>query len=524
MSQLKTALHDKTFVCVMEFVPKSSSERFASIEALMARKHLCGWPMTVAIADRVGSPFEMSPLDAYSSFQQPHPTLLHFSGKDRERHHLLDQLQQMDAAGLDQLLLLTGDRLPGHVPGQRPVRYLESVSALQIVRQARPDWLLGAGMHPFKYREEEGGAQYFKAEKKLAAGADFLALQLGFDASKHLEALQWMQRQPNPKPLMACVMGLTLGRAKIFEHVAGIVVTPSMHDLLAAEATVSKAHAQARSLERLALQIIGLRLMGYAGIHLSGIHDLEQLQALENAINDWQTRLHSLEQWAPAWQACWQMPGLPAVTFHPPGANWRLGESQVTASPKETARYHLLHGAHSLLFSRTNWLSQAFGWAVKRPLWATPTGARMLHRLERSVKRPLLGCDTCGRCRLEDTLYICPESCPKGLANGPCGGTTLNRCEFGDRECVHSVKYRTAKAVQQTAVLTERLIPCIEEGTRHRSSWPTWFEAPAAAAPMQERAAPPIRPSGRTQIANPAGHPSDRAGALTPPQTHRCPL
>lgn len=511
MSQLKTALHDNTFVCIMEFVPKSSSERFASLEALMARQHLCGWPMTVAIADRVGSPFEMSPLDAYSSFRQPLPALLHFSGKDRERHHLLEQLQQMDAAGLDQLLLLTGDRLPGHVPGQRPVRYLESIAALQTVRQARPDWLLGAGMHPFKYREEEGGAQYFKAEKKLAAGADFLALQLGYDASKHLEAIQWMRRQPHPKPLTACVMGLTLGRAKIFEHVAGIVVTPSMHDVLAAEAEVSKAHAQARSLERLALQIIGLRLMGYAGIHLSGIHDLEQLDALERSLEHWQARLLSLEQWAPAWQACWQMPGLPDVTFHPPGANWRLGESQVSASPKETARYHLLHGLHSLLFSRRNPLSQAFGWAVQRPLWNTPTGARVLHRLERSAKRPLVGCDTCGTCRLEDTLYICPETCPKGLANGPCGGTTLNRCEFGDRECIHSVKYRTAKAVRQTAVLTERLIPCIDADTRHRSSWPTWFQAPAATTTIAKPCGSGLAPQSTTEatLKAPALHASE---------------
>lgn len=66
---------------------------------------------------------------------------------------------------------------------------------------------------------------------------------------------------------------------------------------------------------------------------------------------------------------------------------------------------------------------------------------------------------------------------PMTLANGPCGGTSLNRCEFGDRECIHSVKYRTAKTVHQTAVLSERLIPCIEVQTRHRSSWPQWFEA-----------------------------------------------
>ncbi|MFZ5936064.1 methylenetetrahydrofolate reductase C-terminal domain-containing protein [Pseudomonas sp. HS6-2] len=477
MSLLKAALREKHFVCVMEFVPKPSAERFAAMEAIMARGQLCGWPMTVAIGDRVGSPLDMSPLDALASFSTPLPALPHFSGKDRERHHLLAQLQRMDAAGLDQLLLLTGDRLPGHQPGERPVRYLESVAALLIARQACPHWLLGAALNPFKYHEEEGGAQYFKAEKKLAAGADFLTLQLGFDASKHQEAIHWMKRQAAPKPMLACLMSLTHGRATMLEHVAGVTVTPSMHELLEAESKVSKAFAQARSVDRLALQIIGVKLMGYAGVHLSGIHELKQLLALEERLEHWQARIHSLEHWAPAWADCWQMRGLPIVAFHPPQGNWRKGESTVSASGKEKVRYHLLHGAHSLLFSRTNWLSKAFGWAVRQPLWATKRGARVLHGLERAVKRPLIGCDTCGRCRLEDTLYTCPETCPKGLANGPCGGTALNRCEFGDRECIHSVKYRTAKAVRQTAVLAERLIPCVEVETRHRSSWPQWFEA-----------------------------------------------
>lgn len=477
MSLLKAALREKHFVCVMEFVPKPSAERFAAMEAIMARGHLCGWPMTVAIGDRVGSPLDMSPLDALTSFSTPLPALPHFSGKDRERHHLLAQLQRMDAAGLDQLLLLTGDRLPGHQPGERPVRYLESVAALLIARQACPHWLLGAALNPFKYHEEEGGAQYFKAEKKLAAGADFLTLQLGFDASKHQEAMRWMQRQASPKPMLACLMSLTHGRATMLEQVAGVTVSPSMRDMLEAESKVSKAFALARSVDRLALQIIGVKLMGYAGVHLSGIHEIKQLLALEERLQHWQTQIHSLEQWAPAWADSWQMPGLPIVAFHPPQGNWRQGESSASASGKEKIRYHVLHTAHSLLFSRANWLSKAFGWAVRQPLWATPRGAGVLHGLERLVKRPLVGCDTCGRCRLEDTLYTCPETCPKGLANGPCGGTALNRCEFGDRECIHSVKYRTAKAVRQTAVLSERLIPCIDVETRHRSSWPQWFEA-----------------------------------------------
>ena len=475
MSPLRKALYEQRFVCVVEFVPKPSAERFGAFEQLMGRSQLCGWPMTAAVADRVASDVDLTPLEACSQLARPFPTLLHFSGKDQERHDLLLQLERMDAIGLDQLLLLSGDRVPGHEPGQKAVRYLESVPALQIVRQARPSWLLGAALNPFKYHEEEGGAQYFKAEKKLAAGADFLTLQLGFDAQKYFEAQQWMQQQPTPVPLLACVMELTLNRAAVLERVPGVVITSSMRDLLAAEEAISRAYAQERSLERLVLQIIGLRLMGYAGIHLSGVHDPVRLQALEQIIDARMTDIRTLEQWSAVWESSWQCVGLPTVTFHPPQADWQLGTSHVRATRKEQFRYHLLSTLHSLLFSRNNPLSRGLGRILKRPLWRTTRGKRWLHQLERSLKGPIVGCDTCGNCRLADTLYVCPETCPKGLANGPCGGTRLNRCEFGDRECIHSVKYRTAKTTGQTQVLTSRLIPSVEINSRHQSSWPNWF-------------------------------------------------
>ncbi|AXO89775.1 methylenetetrahydrofolate reductase [Pseudomonas parafulva] len=487
MSLLRQALHDHSFVCVMEFVPKPSAKRFAELASIMAREHLCGWPLAVSIGDRVGSALDLSPLDACQSFETPVPTLLHFSGKDRERQELLAQLPRMDAAGLDQLLVLTGDRLPGHTPGQRPVRYLESVAALQIVRQARPDWLLGAALNPFKYREEEGGAQYFKAEKKLAAGADFFILQLGFDFQKYREAQRWMQRQPTPRPLLACVMALTEGRAAMLEHVAGVTVSPAMRRVLAAEAAVSKSFASQRGIERLALQIIGLRLLGYAGINLSGVHSLEQFVALEQALDTRLAQVQTLDDWQTAWDQAWQMAGVETVSFHPPGHPWQEGQRGVRASALEQTRYHLLSALHHQVFDRQTLLSRAFGWGVRQPLWSTPKAARLLHRLERSLKRPLVGCDTCGQCRLQDTLYICPETCPKGLANGPCGGTQLNRCEFGDRECIHSRKYRTAVTVGQTEVLTQRLIPCVEVGGRQRSSWPRWFAESATSVGNEAR-------------------------------------
>lgn len=476
MSALKQALNARRFACVLEIIPQQSPARRAALERIVQRGHLAGWPLLPAFADRVGLHSDLSPLQGAGALGDPASSLLHFSGKDRARADLLGQMDAMQARGLSQLLLLSGDRLPGHDPGRAPVRYLESVPALQIAREHGPDWLLGAALNPFKYREEEGAAQYLKAQKKLLAGADFLTLQLGFDAAKHLEAQAWMRAQGRVKPMLACVMRLTHRRAAALQDVPGIVITDAMRELLGREQEISPADASARSLERLALQIVGLQWMGYAGVHLSGVHTLDELLLLEQAIAEQRDAVTSLSDWMDRWQASWRMPGIPQTGFAPGIDAWELGQSDVAATPGERLRYTLLSTVHEQLFNRTGWLGSAFGWSVTRPFWKTGVAARALLAVERTFKRPLVGCDTCGTCRLQDTLYVCPETCPKGLANGPCGGTRLNRCEFGDRECVHSVKYRIAKSADRLPALAQTLIPCIEAGDRHRSSWPEWFE------------------------------------------------
>ncbi|WP_290974215.1 methylenetetrahydrofolate reductase C-terminal domain-containing protein [Herbaspirillum sp.] len=477
MSVLKQALNEGRFVCVLEAVPQPSASHLAALGQIVRRGHLAGWPLLPAFSDRVGPRSDRSPLAGAEALGDPASALLHFSGKDRERADLLRQMASMKERGLSQLLLLSGDRLPGHHPGQAPVRYLESVPALQLARAYCPDWLLGAALNPFKYREEEGGAQYLKAQKKLLAGADFLTLQLGFDAAKHMEAQAWMRAQACAKPMLACVMLLTEKRAVALQDVPGIVITESMRGLLVREQQVSSAYAWARSLERLALQIVGLQLMGYAGVHVCGVHTPDELLSLEQEIGKQRESAVSLTAWIERWQASWQMPDAPRVCFTPGTGAWKMGQSSVAATRRERLRYTLLSKVHGRFFSRTGWISNAFGWSMTRPLWRDGVAANALHAVERAIKRPLLGCDTCGRCRLQDTLYVCPETCPKGLANGPCGGTYLNRCEFGDRECVHSVKYRIAKSADQLPVLARTLIPGIETDDRHRSSWPGWFSS-----------------------------------------------
>lgn len=72
---------------------------------------------------------------------------------------------------------------------------------------------------------------------------------------------------------------------------------------------------------------------------------------------------------------------------------------------------------------------------------------RMIARTEAFFKGMMFDCRSCGQCVLDKTGLICPMSCPKGLRNGPCGGTLHGECEvYPDKQCVWvRIHERTAK-------------------------------------------------------------------------------
>ncbi|MFP4282363.1 MAG: methylenetetrahydrofolate reductase C-terminal domain-containing protein [Opitutales bacterium] len=61
----------------------------------------------------------------------------------------------------------------------------------------------------------------------------------------------------------------------------------------------------------------------------------------------------------------------------------------------------------------------------------------MIYEAEKWLKEKMFGCQTCGQCILTHTKLICPMNCPKGLRNGPCGGTLEGKCEvLPELDCV----------------------------------------------------------------------------------------
>jgi len=94
------------------------------------------------------------------------------------------------------------------------------------------------------------------------------------------------------------------------------------------------------------------------------------------------------------------------------------------------------------------------------PFKRQPFKKRVLAKIEIAIKGPLFGCRMCGNCLLQETALICPMECPKGLRNGPCGGSTPERCYVDEsRPCIWYKIYDRSFKLGREALLLEVLPP-----------------------------------------------------------------
>lgn len=98
---------------------------------------------------------------------------------------------------------------------------------------------------------------------------------------------------------------------------------------------------------------------------------------------------------------------------------------------------------------------------------------RAFTSFERATKGVLFGCRMCGNCILQETAFICPMSCPKGLRNGPCGGSTPEHCYVDPtRPCTWYRIYERSEKLGRTHMLLEIQAPVDGRQAGHE----TWLD------------------------------------------------
>ena len=373
----------------------------------------------------------------------------HFSCKDRNGDMIASTLACYKAAGIESMLVITGDKpLAGKsVFEHEAVTFLQMIKEMnaQAYSKAKADGLddvhqfcCGAAVSPFKYTEASQMQQYYKMEKKIAAGAEYLVTQLGWDWKKSLELFQYIEANGIDIPVFGNVFFLsTLNPA------ARLMNSLKLPGCFVSDEYLAKLNSESldEQLDRAAQQVAMYKSMGAAGVDIGSVHDYGMfIKILERAVeigDNWQEHKDNLS---------WPLEN-GFYLYDNDGARRQLSK------PKKTLSQRNFDLVHKVVLDE-----ECRGFKIFRGIMSG-LGAkkgkgftfRSFDAVERAFKYLLFECEACGDCYLPENFGICTMGkCEKGLANVPCGDATVdgfcgNNLEM---QCVGELVYRAAAATQ----------------------------------------------------------------------------
>ncbi len=474
--------------------PGSPPALVAFAEALLADPRI-GW---ISITDSPGGQ-PMLPPGWLGTLVAAHRrrVVLHMTCKDMNRNGLEALAWRYAAEGFDNVLAVTGDYPTTGFKGRAAgVFDIDSVGLIALLRamndglvvlgrRGEPETLpktnfyIGCAVSPFKRYERELMPQYFKLVRKLAAGAQWVIPQLGYDMRKFHEVKLMLASRGIDVPIVGNVYLLTRGVAKIFNSgkLAGCVVS----DALLADAEKYAAGPDKGKkffYELAAKQLAVFKGLGFAAGYLGGIAKPEVFsQIIELAESygpdDWRQFIKEIQYPQPDEFFLFEhdpQTGLSEPTQINP--EYRRSLAKPPKTKEITLSLRLSRLVHTLFFTR----DRGF-WGLLRRIygrWSKKPGrlSRMAYFMERASKNLMYGCQDCGDCSLADCAYLCPRySCSKNGRNGPCGGSLAGRCELDDKDCFWARAYERLKYYGQSERLAEPCVTLYNADLQHTSAW-----------------------------------------------------
>ncbi len=381
--------------------------------------------------------------------------VLYLSGRDAALPEIYETAKVAAGEGFKNFCCVSGLPPSGkNAEDAAKHRFTESLHQLMLLKNEFGDTVnLGCAVNPCKYVAQDLCAQYNLLVKKLNNGADFAVTQYGWDMQKLHELRCYLTRNSIHTPAIARLLFLTPERAEdIYAgRVPGVRISPDLEQLLKREMQYSRAQFEAAQLRRLQLHAAGAKFLGYSGVQLSGVHSPEQLETLLNRI--FREEFPDYASWLSAYREYYDK-----LDMTPYPHRFYLFENLLKEEPdpcgesivfscmeipepdkKELFRYKM----GKLLFSRAGDI---------------PASERKL------TKKLLFNCKGCDKCRLPETFYICPETCPVHRANGPCGESNADGscCFAPEKECIFLKQVRLAFTLRTSPELEEHIVPAVK--------------------------------------------------------------
>ena len=494
-NSFKNALLDKSGFCVTwEQIPGRDVSKRQEIlgNALLAASE--GLIKAVSITDNPGGnpayPAAMLGAEIIKLGIEP---LVHFTLRDKNRNDVESMINGLNAAGVRNLLVLSGDYPAGSgfAGLAKPVFDLDPAHMLQLlssmnggleyealgkwVRLPATDFFAGVAVSPFKKLEAEIMGQYFKLDKKIRAGAGFVISQVGYDARKMQELVLWLEQAGHDIPALANIYVLSYATARLMNEnkIPGCVVTGTLLEKLSEERKAQDKGKQARLIRASKMYAIA-KGIGYRGAHIGGhglsYEDVKFIIATGEELSvRWQDLTSEFDDPQPGGFYLFRRDKKTSMNTREPALAGSRG--------KRSFLYDLSRIVHNLMLEPKNPLFSSYQRLAAR---VDRTGGikKALTAAEHLNKVLLYDCQACGDCALEDTGYLCPVSqCPKVERVGPCGGSFEGWCEVypRERQCVWVRAYDRLKAYGELEKLKSYIVSPRDWSLDHTSSWLNYY-------------------------------------------------
>lgn len=488
----------KEFVITCEFVPGRGSKGPVIDEIIKFGEKVIssGVPIhALSITDNPGGNPAVSPDFIAEELKNiGMESLVHVSCAGINRNTLESRVSGLSRKGLDNVLVVTGDYPEGGYLGRaKPVFDLDSAQAIkymkemnagipvsvgkggEVIRLPQTNFFLACAINPFGKDDAELASQFIKLEKKIAAGADLIIPNLGYNIRKFAEIKKYLLSRNIKIPLFGNCYVLSRPVAKIMNKgaIAGCVVTDELLKVIEEEAAAPDKGKKAR-LERAAQLTAFFRGMQFNGVHLGGFglkfEDFEYIIKRSEELKD------SWREFVPKFSFSQKRDGY----FFPEDPGMTASTAALTPLPLHIRKKASVNFAFSRLTHRTVFTKGTAGFAFGKAVYSFLEKHSALEQcayfFERQIKRALFDCQECGDCALFTTGYLCPMSqCVKFQRNGPCGGSKNGKCEGNaNKDCIWLRSYTRLAPVNALDSI-KKSIPPINHSLSKTSSWGNYF-------------------------------------------------
>ena len=272
-----------------EVFPPKTDDKYDSVQHAteqIAKLH----PAFMSVTYGAGGGTSKYTLDIASKIKDEYgvPSLAHLTCVSSTKETVVERIQDMKEAGVENVMALRGDLTPDMEGADRSKwAYRHAVELIRDIKELAPDLCIGAACYPEVHPESANQKEdILHLKEKVDAGADFLTTQMVFDNNLFYNFLYKIREAGITVPVLPGIMPITnANQVERAIKLSGSFMPQRFKSIVDAFGDNPKAMKQA-GIAYATDQIIDLYANGIRFVHVYSMNKPSVAEAISNNLSD----------------------------------------------------------------------------------------------------------------------------------------------------------------------------------------------------------------------------------------------